>query len=218
LCAKTSCTPVPETEKGIESSRLSLTTPGSSTSAALGNVSAYGFGSPESDVTQSGGGPKALVASQSKGSVGGITSSKSSPRPAFWEQRPRHGVGLGIGQAGKLSTQPAASSSPETGPCPAIACEKKIGPDATMPAAINKTTQNSFCDRLSINERLIVSILAAGVEPPLVPACWTGCQFKRSAMRHSRRASRVKASTLVRDETAGASRIGRGAGVNAGVA
>ena len=33
--------------------------------AALGGVSAGGIGSPELDVTQSGGGPKALVANQS---------------------------------------------------------------------------------------------------------------------------------------------------------
>jgi hypothetical protein len=73
FCWKINCTEVPETGKCSESSRLSLTTPGSSTNAALGNVSAGGIGSPELDVTQSGGGPKALVANQPKGNVGGTT-------------------------------------------------------------------------------------------------------------------------------------------------
>ncbi len=44
--------------------------------AALGGVSAGGIGGPELDVTQSGGGPKALVASQSGGNIGGATLSK----------------------------------------------------------------------------------------------------------------------------------------------
>ena len=38
-----------------------------------------------------------------------------------------------------------------------------MSPDATMPAAINKVTQSTFRNRLSVNERLTVSILAAGV-------------------------------------------------------
>jgi hypothetical protein len=46
--------------------------------AALGGVSAGGIGTPESDVTQSGGGPWAFVAIQSGGSIGGVTPSKFS--------------------------------------------------------------------------------------------------------------------------------------------
>jgi hypothetical protein len=46
--------------------------------AALGSVSAGGTGSPEFDVTQSGGGPWAFVASQSGGNAGGVTLSKFS--------------------------------------------------------------------------------------------------------------------------------------------
>jgi hypothetical protein len=61
-----------------ESSRLSLTASGSSMNAAFGGVSAGGIGTPESDVTQSGGGPWAFVAIQSGGSVGGVTPSKFS--------------------------------------------------------------------------------------------------------------------------------------------
>ena len=60
------------------SSRLSLTTAGSSINRALGAVSAGGTGSPELDVTHSGGGPSAFVASQSGGNWGGVNPSKFS--------------------------------------------------------------------------------------------------------------------------------------------
>jgi hypothetical protein len=40
---------------------------------AFGSVSAGGSGIPESEVTQSGGGPCAFVASQSGGNAGGVT-------------------------------------------------------------------------------------------------------------------------------------------------
>src|SRR6476660_2655463 len=53
------------------SSRLSLTTAGSSIKRAFGGVSAAGIGTPESELTQSGGGPSAFVASQSGGKAGG---------------------------------------------------------------------------------------------------------------------------------------------------
>jgi len=89
----------------------------------LGNVSAGGIGNPELDVTQSGGGPKALVANQSEGNMGGTTSSKSSPTPASWEQRPGHGVGLGVAQAAGLLNQRDGLSSQEADPSPAVACE-----------------------------------------------------------------------------------------------
>ena len=179
--------------------------PGSSITAALGNVSAAGIGSPELDVTQSGGGPKAFVANQSKGNVGGTTSSKSSPRPTSWEQRPGHGVGLGVAQAAGLSNQPDALSSPEADPSRAIACEETMSPDTIMPAAINKVTQSTFRNRLSVNERFAVSILAAGYNQRFYQHCGAGCQFRRIARRHSRHATRVKRVSLVRGETAGAS-------------
>jgi hypothetical protein len=97
------CAEVPEMETCSESSRLSLTTPGSSTNAAFGGVSAGGVGSPELDVTQNGGGPKALVANQSGGNMGGTTLSKYSVRLTSREQRPWHnGVGLGVGPTAEL--------------------------------------------------------------------------------------------------------------------
>jgi hypothetical protein len=129
----------------------------------LGNVSADGIGSPELDVTQGGGGPKALVANQSEGNVGGTTSSKSSPTPTSWEQRPGHGVGLGVAQAAGLLNQRDGLSSPEADPPPAIACEETMSSDAIMPAATTKVAQSTFRNRLSVKERFTVCMLAAGI-------------------------------------------------------
>ena len=61
-----------------ESSRLSLTTAGSSTKAALGIESAGGVGTPAFEVTQSGAGPLAFAAVHPAGSTGGMTPSKFS--------------------------------------------------------------------------------------------------------------------------------------------
>ena len=63
---------------------------------ALGAVSAGGIGRPESDVTQSGGGPSAFVASQSGGNAGGVNQSKFSLAVLGFQQ-PGHGSGLGVG-------------------------------------------------------------------------------------------------------------------------
>jgi hypothetical protein len=61
-----------------ESSRLSLTTAGSSMNAEFGGVSAGGIGTPEFEVPHNGGGPCAFVASHPGGNAGGVTPSKSS--------------------------------------------------------------------------------------------------------------------------------------------
>src|SRR5215468_9518244 len=61
-----------------ESSRLSLTTCGSSTTAEFGGVSNPGGGKPPFDVTQSGGGPWSFVAVQPAGRSGGVTPSNAS--------------------------------------------------------------------------------------------------------------------------------------------
>ena len=66
--------------------------------AAFGGVSAGGIGTPESDVTQSGGGPCAFVATQAGGNPGGVTPSKYSPKatgPAWTAEG--HGEGRGAG-------------------------------------------------------------------------------------------------------------------------
>jgi len=65
--------------------------------AALGHVSAAGSGTPEFDVTHSGGGPRAFVASQSGGNAGGPTLSKLSLNPTGMEQGGGHeGVDRGV--------------------------------------------------------------------------------------------------------------------------
>jgi len=92
-----------------ESSRLSLTTLGSSINAAFGGVSAGGLGNPEFDVTHSGGGPCAFVATQFGGSVGGITPSKFSVNVSRTPQNGHGGVGDGLAAA-RISTRP----QPET--------------------------------------------------------------------------------------------------------
>jgi len=90
-----------------ESSSLSLIPAGSSINVAFGNVSAGGIGTPESDVTQSGGGPWPFVAVQSGGNPGGVTLSKSSLNSTGCEQGGEHeGFGGGVGTAAEMSTRP----------------------------------------------------------------------------------------------------------------
>ena len=77
--------------------------------AALGGVSAEGMGTPELDVTQSGGGPWAFVATQSGGNAGGVTLSKFSFTTTGWKQgKGEHeGLGDGVGPtAAEISTRP----------------------------------------------------------------------------------------------------------------
>src|SRR6478735_839361 len=65
-----------------ESRRLSLTTAGSLTNAALGSESATGVGVPEFEVTQSMPSPvTAFAATHPGGSAGGVTPSKFSLKP-----------------------------------------------------------------------------------------------------------------------------------------
>ena len=76
--------------------------------AAFGGVSAGGMGTPESDVTQSGGGPCAFVAVQFGGSAGGVTPSKLSLNVNRL-QHPGHCITGGV-TAARISTRP----QPET--------------------------------------------------------------------------------------------------------
>ncbi len=76
--------------------------------AALGDVSAGGIGTPEFDVTQSGGGLWAFVAIQSRGNAGGVTLSKFSLTTTGRKQGGEHdGAGDGVGPtAAEISTRP----------------------------------------------------------------------------------------------------------------
>src|SRR5438093_4118 len=76
-----------------ELSCLSLIAAGSSTNAALGDVSAAGDGLPELEVTHSGAGPLAFVAVHPAGKAGGVTPSKFSLNVVTGV----HGVGVGVG-------------------------------------------------------------------------------------------------------------------------
>ena len=71
--------------------------------AALGGEYAGGVGTPEFDVTQSGGGPCTFVATQFGGSAGGVTPSKFSERTGT--KVPSHGGGVGLAAA-RISTRP----------------------------------------------------------------------------------------------------------------
>jgi hypothetical protein len=124
-------------------------TPGSSMNAALGGVSAGGMGTPLFDVTQSGGGPSALVASHSTGNAGGVTLSKFS----FDVCREKHG-----------------------GHLPPLRICADVGPIA-MPAAMSKTNQRTLRNRVGLNVRFTFSTIAAGVQPTLLPRIAEGCQF-----------------------------------------
>ena len=132
--------------------------------AELGGVSAEGMGTPELDVTQSGGGPKALVANQSDGNSGGVTLSKFSSNTTGKEQGPHEGLGSGVApMASDRSTPPRPFSSGEANPAWLMAREEPIGPNTAMPAAINKARQSTFRNRVSLNEGFRVSNMAAGV-------------------------------------------------------
>ena len=132
--------------------------------AALGAVSAGGFGTPLLDVTQSGGGPNAFVANQSAGNAGGVTLSKFSSNTIGREQGLHEGAGNGVApMAPERATTPGPFSSEEADPAWLIAGEEPIDPNAAMPAAINKVAQSTFRNLLSVNERFRVCIVAASV-------------------------------------------------------
>jgi hypothetical protein len=95
-----------------ESSRLSLTTEGSSINAALGGESATGVGTPEFDVTQSGAGPCAFVATHPAGSAGGVTPSKFSLNVMHG---PRRSTVACLAPTPKVSIQLTAWTNPVVG-------------------------------------------------------------------------------------------------------
>jgi hypothetical protein len=106
LCRNVNCVMYPsKIATFTESSRLSLTTAGSSMNAALGGVSAGGIGTPEFEVTHNGGGPCAFIATQSGGNAGGVTPSKYSETTAGSQKAGGHGGGLGA-TAARASIRP----------------------------------------------------------------------------------------------------------------
>jgi hypothetical protein len=74
------------------------------------------MGAPELDVTQTGGGPCAFVASQSGGNTGGVAPSKFSVNPCR-SQHPGHGSGVGVGPvAARTFARPLSLYSREAEP------------------------------------------------------------------------------------------------------
>src|SRR6266446_7390159 len=97
---------------------------------AFGAVSAGGAGRPLLDVTQSGGGPKALVANQSGGNSGGVTLSKFSCKDTGKEQGPHERAASGVApMPPERSTPPQPFSPGETDPIWLMAREEPIGPN-----------------------------------------------------------------------------------------
>src|SRR6476660_5111429 len=119
------------------SSRLSLTTAGSSIKTALGAVSAGGIGSPELEVTHSGGGPSAFVASQPPGNCGGVNASKFSVLVRA-NQQSGHGNGVGVGPATARISIRRASSSAESDSVRTASRDDSIAPTTAMLAATMK--------------------------------------------------------------------------------
>jgi hypothetical protein len=107
--------------------------------AALGDVSAGGLGSPLSEVSQRGGGPNAFVANHPGGTAGGVTLSKFSAD---------------------------VTSGKHDGHLPRLCASRG---QSAAPAAMSNTTQRTFPNRVNVNEHFSVSIIAAGVQPTLLP-------------------------------------------------
>lgn len=125
--------------------------------AALGGESAGGFGTPESDVTQMGGGPSAFVASQSGGSAGGVTLSKFSVNTTGREQGGEHeGAGTGRVSTAAESLIRSQLSRPVEGDLAArwaMAREEPIAA-TTMQAVMSNRKQTSGRNRDGVNVRL----------------------------------------------------------------
>ena len=122
--------------------------------AALGPPSAGGMGTPEFDVTQSGGGPNALVAIQPAGNVGGVWPSKLSVKTIGIKHGKGPHEGVGTGPSPARPTSPGEFGSPVRG---AIAFEDVIAAAASATAAAAQTA--------SVVLRLTKQFLALGCCP-----------------------------------------------------
>jgi hypothetical protein len=128
------------------SSRLSLTTAGSSIKTALGAVSAGGIGSPELEVTHSGGGPSAFVASQPPGNSGGVTKSKFSVLVRA-NQQSGHGNGVGVGPSAERLAICQSVCSDKADPPWSVAREEAIPASTAKPAEMVKSKQETARNR-----------------------------------------------------------------------
>jgi len=186
-----------KTVKPGKSSSLSLITAGSSMNAALGSVSAGGLGSPELDVTQSGGGPCTFVAIQPGGNVGGVTPSKFSPNSTgFQQQQSGHCGGTGTGTAAEISL---SELPPARWP---RAREEPVAAKVAMPAATKNNKQNRRRTRGGVNlrfefvvielpVRLLVWLVVNGREATPLAKTADRCQYE-SFQRQNVPASRLR--------------------------
>ena len=145
-------------EKENESSRLSLTTAGSSMNAALGGVSAGGIGTPELDVTQSGGGPSAFVANHPTGNAGGVTLSKFSLdvcRDVHGGHLPPLRIWAAVGRMGMTP----------------------------MPTAMSKSSRPIFRNPVGVNVRLGLAIITANLQPKVYASAGRAVNFISHSLR-----------------------------------
>jgi hypothetical protein len=142
-----------------ESSRLSLSTAGSSMNAAFGSVSAGGSGTPEFDVTQSGGGPCAFVATQFAGKPGGVAPSKFSLMVIYRQHGGGgQGSGVGVGPTAANASIRQILSSRGIDPTSSVAREEQITATRAIPAATNgsKRSQARNRDRVDMLSKSLI--------------------------------------------------------------
>jgi hypothetical protein len=146
-------------DKPWESSRLSLTAAGSSTYTALGGESAGGIGTPEFELTHSGGGPCAFVAIQSGGKAGGVTASKFSLN-VDRSQHPGHGSGVGVGPATVGFSTPLKEPSTDANWAWPIESDERITLTTAMLPAMKKNNHKirRNCNRAAMRFRLMIII------------------------------------------------------------
>jgi hypothetical protein len=143
--------------------------------AALGDVSAGGSGAPEFDMTHSGGGPCAFVASQSGGKAGGVTLSKFSLNPTSMEQGGGHEsvAGSVTSALEEISTWPQPSPSGEADPRArsAMARDEQIAPNMAMQNATKKSEQRILRNRGRVNIRSGFAIIESNVLAKSAETC-----------------------------------------------
>jgi len=158
--------------------------------AALGGVSAGGIGSPEFDVTQTGGGPNAFVASHGGGNAGGVTPSKFSVEVT----RPAQG-----------------GHCPRRGRIPAL-----VGAIA-MPTATSNNNKTTFRSRIGVSARFKVLIIGAAyafTKSSRALSSFSGVILVSSAYHGLGRATGVNLGVAC--GLGGTDGAGRGAGVGRG--